>query len=265
MNNLAPSPKRLAESALPPGAQSPAPKPSDHVGGSSQPKIPMLHLPIALLAAAANAPVQPVEAFVPESLAPNFAPALFQPAPVLQDEDGAIELSYTYFELGFTQFDPDQIDDEADAYYAKASIEIAFLYLFGSYQKQEFDLNNLEANNLQLGLGAHFDLGERLDLQADLAWLYSDFEADGTNFGGSEDGYQLRVGLRWLLLPWNNGGLEAEGNLMYRDLDNGINEDGAFGGQLGARVHFISILSIGAMYTQLESDSEVGFNARLSF
>ena len=223
----------------------------------------MLHLPILLLAV--NAPPQPAGALPSERLAPNFEPALYQPvAPLAESDGGVLKLSYTYLELGFTQFDPDQIDDEADAYYARASIEIAFIYLFGQYEKQEFDTNNLELNNVQLGFGAHFDIGERLDLQGDIAWLYSDF-SDDVSLSGDENGYQVRAGLRFLLLPWGGGGLEGEGNLVYRDIDNGVAEDGVFGGQVGARVHFLRLLSVGAMYTQVKDDTELGFNARLSF
>ena len=40
---------------------------------------------------------------------------------------------------------------------------------------------------------------------------------------------------------------------------------GQWGGQIGARVHFLHLFSIGAMYTSVDGDTQGQLNARLSF
>ena len=224
----------------------------------------MLLNPILLLIAAASAEARP-ETPPPALTAPEFEAVLYQPAAPVQESE-PFELSYTFLEIGFNRYDPDELIEKADAYYVRGSIEIAFFYLFGQFQRQDFGGSlDIESSNLDLGAGLHFDVGEGVSLQTDIAWLYSDVSSSLGSLDADHNGYQLRGGGRFLLVPWEDGGFELEANLVYRDLDNNLGNDGAFGGQLGARFHLLQQLSLGLLYTNVDGDTELGFNARASF
>jgi len=223
----------------------------------------MFPLPVLLLVAGA-APETAASPPLPASLSPDFAAVLYEPVAPVQDAE-VFDFSYTYLEVGFNRYDPDKLVEKSDAYYVRGSVEIAFFYLFGQYQRQDFggalDIKN---SNIDLGAGLSFDVGDRLDLQADIAWLFSDVSSSLGSLDASHNGYQLRGGGRFLLVPWDGGGLEGEANLVYRDIDNKLYSDGAFGGQIGARFHLMKLLSLGVMYTRVKDDTELGFNARVS-
>jgi len=224
----------------------------------------MLLNPAILLVAAANLEAQPTTP-PPALMTPESEAVLYQPVAPVQESE-AFDLSYTFLEIGFNRYDPDKLIEKADAYYVRGSIEIAFFYLFGQYQRQDFGgALDIKSSNLDLGGGLHFDLSDGVSLQADIAWLYSDVSSSLGSLDTDHNGYQLRGGGRFLLIPWDGGGFEVEANLVYRDLDNNLNNDGSLGGQLGGRFHIMKLLSLGVMYTNVNSDTELGFNARASF
>jgi hypothetical protein len=82
----------------------------------------------------------------------------------------------------------------------------------------------------------------------------------------SANGFEARVGARWMPLLWDGGGLELDGNIVYVDLSNRLGSDSyVTGWEAGARFHFLRLLSVGAMYGMLGQDDEVNVNARVSF
>jgi hypothetical protein len=172
--------------------------------------------------------------------------------------------SYTFIELGFAEYDVDAIDDKADVYFGRASVGLlGFLHVFGEYTNQSFDIGNTDTDLIQLGVGAHFGVIPNLSLYGEIGWLFNDISSD---LGDNDDtGYGLEGGARWMALPWSGGGLEVNGSLGYYDLEGVSNEDRPFYWTVGARVHFIEVLSIGAEYMDIEDDDQISFSARFSF
>jgi hypothetical protein len=222
-------------------------------------------VPLSLSALAAGlAPAEPTESLLAvqpaaETLAPTLA------AMPAQHEDGS-HFSYTYIEVGASQYDVDDLDDEADSYYAAASLALGMFHIIAGYENTEIDFGDSSSDILSLGAGAHFSLTPDLDIAGDISWLFSDVDSDISGLDDSENGYVIRAGPRWMPWDWSGGGLELNGELMWIDLKNRIaSEDEAFGYGVGARVHFIELLSIGANYRIIEDDDVVAVNARVSF
>jgi len=186
-------------------------------------------------------------------------------APVQEDGEG-YDFSYTFAELGFTTTDIDGFDDDADTYYLAASLGLGIFQIVAAYENTDFDIGDSRSDTFRLGAGAHFGLTPRVDLQGDISWLFSDVSSDIGALDDSSNGYEIRGGLRWMALPWNNGGLELAGNILYRDLETAFaSEEDQFGWEAQARVHLLKLLSIGGSYIQRADDSQYLFNARVSF
>jgi hypothetical protein len=185
---------------------------------------------------------------------------------VTENAEGESPFSYTFVEIGATRFDVDEIDDEADIYSLRGSLGLFdFLYLFAGYENQATDFEDTDTDVIRLGAGLHFNVIRSLDLIGDIAWLYSDMSSDLDELDDTTDGFEIHAGGRWLPLDWDGGGLEIHGGLIYVDLENRIaSDDEATGFDLGAKLHFLRMLSVGAVYTMLEDDDSIGVNARVS-
>lgn len=202
-----------------------------------------------------------------EFLAPAApaAPATATPAPVLADADSL--LSYTYVEIGAAQNDVDSFDENVDIYYLRGSLNLLkFFYAFGEYSNQSTDFANTDTNLITLGGGAHLGVLPNLDVYAELGAMFSDVSSDVGELDGSEVGYRLAGGARYLLLEWSGGGLELDALLGTMDLDNrlGSDDNPTFWG-LGARAHFIKFLSVGLTYEKIEDDDQILGGVRWSF
>lgn len=200
-----------------------------------------------------------------EFLAP--APSLAR-APESDAADAADSLlSYTYLEIGAAQNDVDDYSEDVDIVYGRASLNLLhFFYVFGEYSNQSTDFADTDNDQIALGVGAHIGLLPTLDLYGEVGALFSDVSSDNGDVDGSESGYRLAGGARWLVLPWISGGLELDAMLGTIDLDNrlGSDENPFFYG-IGARAHFLKFLSVGAMYEQIEDDDAISANVRWSF
>lgn len=195
--------------------------------------------------------------------------------PTLWQDDGEEKtFSYTFIELGVTTIDVDAIDDidvdideDVDTYYGRAQLALfKFLYFFVGYENQDFDIEDTSSDVIRLGIGAYRSLNPKLDLFGDVAWLYSDLSSDVDDLDDDDNGYEIRAGLRWMVLDWDGGGLELDGNGTWISMDNRIgSDDEVFGWEVGGRVHFLRLFSLGASYMDLEDDDQVSMNARLSF
>ena len=125
----------------------------------------MLHLPFAL--PLATSPVAEPTELLPSQPTPNASElALLAPAAAsMPVADADSPFSYTYLELGAVSLDVDAIDDEADIYYGRASIELlGFLYVFGEYSNLSIDYKNTDTDLIELGAGAHVNVVPKLDL-----------------------------------------------------------------------------------------------------
>jgi hypothetical protein len=183
-------------------------------------------------------------------------------APRADDED---VFSYSYIEVGFASYDPEQFDDQADTYFGEVSIELfKILNIFLGYENLSYDFDNLESDLWTLGAGLHFSVLPKLDLTGDLAWLANSL--DGDNIDEDSDEFQLRVGARWMLMYRESFGLEAFGRAVGVTRDEDIyDDDNAVGFDLGLRVHFLERFSVAGEYSELEDDVQVAFSARFSF
>lgn len=210
----------------------------------------------------------------PATDTPTFDPYAYQPgvstllatapAPVPQDDNGW-DFSYTYLEVGATRFDVEDIDDEADIFYGEAALDIFnIVYLLIGYENAEIDFGNTDQDLFRLGAGAHFSLGNRLDIMGDIAWMYSDLSSDV--FDETSNGSQIRIGARWMPWRFTSGGLELQGRGLWVNLpDSYFSESTQVGFDVGARLHLLKLFSIGATYTLLEEDDSASINARVSF
>ena len=180
--------------------------------------------------------------------------------------DDASPFSYTFVEVGATKLDVDSANDEADVYYLRGSLALGVFHVVASYANQDIDFQNTSADVLTLGAGAHFSLSPQLDLTGDVSWIYNDVSSDISSYDGSDSGFIVRAGPRWMPLDWDGGGLELNGEALYVDIDNRIASDPeAWGWGAGARLHFLRLFSVGLNYSILEDDDEVSVNARVSF
>lgn len=228
---------------------------------------------IAALSLAASSEGPAVSLAAPPRVAPVPIAALpaLAATPVAPADDGEWRFSYTFVELGTAFADPDfddpTFDDEVDTYYGKASLALfKFLYVFAGYENQNFDFEDTDADLFRLGVGGYVNVAPKLDLQADIAWLYADVVSDLDDLDDTSSGYEARGGARWLAFGWDGGGVELNGGLMLRGLENQIaSDDDLFGWDAGLRVHFLRLFSLGASYSMLEDDDAVLVNARASF
>lgn len=191
------------------------------------------------------------------------------PAPA---SDVEWDFGYTFVELGASFLDPDfaGVDaDDVDTYYGKASLGLFdFLYVFGAYENQDFEFNNTDSTNhlFRLGAGGHVTIMDGLDVQGDVAWLYSRLDSDLSQLDDDHHGYEIRAGGRWMPIEFPSGGIELNGGVTWRNLDDQIAaDDHLVGWDAGARVHFLELLSVGASFQMMEGDQAFLVNARVTF
>jgi len=211
-------------------------------------------------------PALPADSYADSPLKEFLSPSAVSVAPAAQADADSI-LSYTYAEVGVAQNDIDAIDDDVETYYLRGSLNLlGFLYLFGEYANQSTDFNDTDADLYTLGAGAHFGVLPNLDLLAEVGVLFNDVSSDFDDIDDSETGYRAIIGARWLVLPFDRGGIELNGGVGTIDLDNRLgSEEDPFIWLIGARVHFLKFLSVGATYEQQEDDEQILGNVRFSF
>lgn len=156
-------------------------------------------------------------------------------------------LSYTYVEGGYAKVHVDDSflgDPEGDGGYLRGSFAINPSFnVFGSFARVGDDYRltdginsyrfDVDLTQLELGIGYHMPMGERLDFIAELAYQRLEVETDLSGFGsGSDDikGGRAAIGVR-------GGNERLEGWLKAGYLDGGDYE-GDFVGTLGGQVRF---------------------------
>lgn len=196
----------------------------------------------------------------PSGLAKSLSPASEA------DGDDGYDFSYTYVQAGYFSNSGDFTDGSSNAWGLNASIGLfGFLRAFGGYTSDSASVSgggNLDTDSYFLGVGGYMSVMPRLDLVADITWIYDDLSSDTlTNLDTSNNGWSGLIGGRWLVLPVGKGGLELNGGANYVDRVAG----GQWGGILEARYHFLKALSVGLDYQFLEDEDRWGINARFSF
>jgi len=217
--------------------------------------MPIVHACLALLS---------VPALPPQPSEPAYDVAALYAAN--QDEKPHSSFSYTFVQLGYSVTDLDAIDDDAKGLTGRASLGLFdLLYVFLDYTNPTTDYQDTDADSYGLGAGVHFGLTPALDLVGEAAWLTSDIESDLSTLDDSNDGWTAMAGARWMALPWDGGGLELNGGYRWIDMKGLLSDEETGAWEVGARVHFIKLLSVGVEYTFLEDDQQWGANARVSF
>ena len=183
-------------------------------------------------------------------------------------EGGGAGLSYTYVEAGFTTYDVEDINnDNVDTYYARGSLGLFhFLYVFGVYENSSLDFKNTDSNQVELGVGGHFDPVSSFSLYGEAGYLYNSVSSDDSSLESDKSGYRVDGGVRWMALPWSGGGLELDGGVGYIDLENGLaSSQHPTVYTAGARVHFLGHFSVGAAYERIDVDDRLVGNLRFAF
>ncbi len=214
---------------------------------------------LALLAlpTPSSVPAAPVVPFEAPALAALYAPSAEGETP---------NFSYTYIELGYAVTDLDKLDDDAKGLRGRASLGLLnFLYVFLDYDNATTDFQDSKSDTWGLGAGAHVSLRPGLDLLGEAAWLSNDISSDLSTLDESNTGWTALAGARWMPVPWDGGGLELDGGYRWIDLKGLLSDERTGAWEVGARVHFLKMLSVGATYSFLEQDRQWGLDARVSF
>ncbi len=129
----------------------------------------------------------------------------------------AAEFDYSFLEAAYVLVEVDGLDDELDGFSVSAALDVTD-NVFGaiSLLSTSGDVGgvDLDYDVLELGLGLHEDLHERLDVLATGALLLADAEALGDS--DDETGYRLRGGVRFApAADW-----ELAGGFGFVDLDD---------------------------------------------
>jgi hypothetical protein len=215
---------------------------------------------LALLAPVAEQPNAAAPAF--SFTAPEMAALYVAPAA----DDGAFHFSYTYIQLGYSVTSLDTIDDDAKGLTGRASLGLFDIaYVFLDYANKTTDFENSDSDNYGLGAGVHFAVRPNLDLVGEAAWISNDISSDLSTLNNSNDGWTAMAGARFLPVPWDGGGLELNGGFRWIDVKGLLSDEQTGAWEVGARVHFLKMLSVGASYSFLEQDRQWGIDARVSF
>ena len=189
-------------------------------------------------------------------------------SPAFFSEAEGAALSYSYVEVGFTTYNVEDFsNDNVDTYYGRVSFGLLkFLYVFGWYDNSSTNFNNTDTNQVTLGAGAHFDPSPKISLYGQLGYIFNSVSSDNASVEGDESGYRVDGGVRWMALPWTGGGLELNGAVGYIDLKNQLaSSDHPMVYDVGARVHFLGHLSVGATYEKIDVDDKFLGDVRFSF
>lgn len=200
------------------------------------------------------------------TLLPDPSPLASFLAPAAEKKEA--DFSYTYVQLGYYSTDVDVVDESSDAIYGRASLGLFdFLYVFLDYANESIDAlsDDIDSDQFGIGVGAHFGVAPKLDLVGEAAYLYADLSSDLSDYDDTSNGWMAFAGGRWMPLPWDGGGLEVNGGFRWIDQEGILSDDQTGAWELGGRLHFLKLFSVGATYQFLEDDSRYGFDARVSF
>ena len=127
------------------------------------------------------------------------------------------DIRYSWFQLGHVMSTVDAPGEDLDLSGWNFSAAFAVrehVHLFADYESFEVDdFEQATGNETTLGIGAHFDLMERLSIFGRVG--YYDVSADDGLVSAEDDGIRAIAGARFMPLP----GYELRGGVDYIDLD----------------------------------------------
>ena len=135
---------------------------------------------------------------------------------------GGGAISYSYVEADIINIDVDNLTDDT-GFGLQASISLGdHIYMIANYSNADFDISELadtsfDLQQLELGLGYHHTLGDRLDALVEVSVVDSEIG----NF--NENGFNVSVGLRLNATEH----IELGGKVGYQNIDEAL--DGAVG------------------------------------
>lgn len=127
----------------------------------------------------------------------------------------AAEPRYTYGELGYVNWDFDDIDEDGDGFRLAGSYALhQRVHLVAGYEDVDLS-DNVDLSAWNFGIGVNVPLRPGLDAVGRVR--YVDFELDTPGSGDpDEDGYQLEGLVRTMI----NTQLELNGGVRYTDIDD---------------------------------------------
>jgi hypothetical protein len=209
-----------------------------------------------------RAGVRAFDAAVLATADPKLDPA----APPFARASSESAFSYTFLEVGYVRTDLDLIDDDAEAFYARASIGfLEYFHVFGGVAHESTNFDDATVDAYEVGGGVQLPILSQFDVVGEAAWLYNYIDSDTLFDKDTNTGVELYGGARFMVLPWSGGGLELDGGYRYTDIDSLLSDKNTSAIEVGARVHFLSHLSIGATYAFIEDDRRLYADLRFSF
>lgn len=148
----------------------------------------------------------------------------------------AEDMSYSYVELGWNELDLDDTVD-GDGLGLRGSIGFAEnFFAFADYSMFEFP-GNVDLELYTVGIGAHIDMTENMDLVGRIGYANADAEVGGTGFP-DDSGYLVSAGVRGRVMD----GLELEGGVVHVDFGNDADDTAL---SLGGRYFFTENFAVG--------------------
>ena len=220
--------------------------------------------PGAALAASefGRAGVRVFDAAVLAAADPKLDPA----SPPFARDSSESPFSYTFIEAGYARTRLDQIDDNSDAFFALASFGfLKYFHVFAGVERESTNFDDATVDAYEVGGGVQLPILPQLDVVGEAAWLYNYIDSDTLFDKDTNTGVELYGGARFMVLPWTDGGLELDGGYRYTEIDSLLSDKNTSAIEVGARVHFLRHLSIGATYAFIEDDRRLYADLRFSF
>jgi hypothetical protein len=209
-----------------------------------------------------RASVRAFDTAVLATVDPSIDPSLL----VFAGDRAEPDFSYSYAEIGYARTKIADFSSHSNTGYIEGSFGfLDHFRIFGSYQRENTDFDSASLDGYTLGGGVHFGVMPKLDLVGDIAWLFNHIDSSNLFTGDNENGVSIFAGARWMVLPDLMGGLEADGGLRYSDVTSLASNKAGTALELGGRLHFSRLLSLGLTYDYRESDQRLAFDARFSF
>ena len=133
---------------------------------------------------------------------------------------GNLDIYYTDAEVEVTGG-----DDDGDGFGVRGAGKISDqAFVFGEYQKNEYDDSNLELQQIRAGLGYLFSTSDTLDLYGKASFLNFDAEAGGSS--EDDNGWGVHGGVSFVVTP----AIRLFAEIGYLDVGDSDGPEYNFGG-----------------------------------
>lgn len=182
-------------------------------------------------------------------------------SPVIGQAQSEIDdLSYSWLRVGYIlgEFDAPGDNVDVSGLSIDGSVEVRdHLLLFASYDSQDLDdFPGVAMQQRTFGIGAHFDLGDRISLFGQLG--YYDIGVNDNVVSADDDGARAIAGVRFM--PWS--GFEIRGGVDHLELDISGGDTGGF---VGADLWLTDQFALTADVTSRDDLISVLFGGRIYF